>query len=254
MNLLIKDYLPTFRKENKQNVIVIDPGHGGNDPGKVGVNNALEKDINLAIAMKLKPYFEEHGFKVIMTRDSDNALYQESASNKKRSDLQARVKLCNENNPLLVISIHQNSYQTADCKGAQVFYYDTSTQGEILAELIQQSLIMNVDSNNSRKIKANKNYFLLKEINTTAVIVECGFLSNPEEAEQLIQDEYQEKVAVAIYAGVIAFLENKQADPENNKTEDKEIENIDKKDTNIDSDKFQEIKSIEEYTSSNKDE
>lgn len=245
MNLLVNDYLPTFHKGKNQKVIVIDPGHGGNDPGKVGVNDALEKDINLAIAKKLKPYFEKMGFKVIMTRETDTALYTKSASNKKRSDLQERVKLCNENSPLFVISIHQNSYQTSDCKGAQVFYYDTSEQGKVLAEYIQQSLKINVDTSNNRKIKGNSNYYLLKEIETVAVIVECGFLSNPNEAEKLTKDDYQEKIAFAIHSGAIAYLENMNEDNQNNESDFSQEINID-----IENEQFKEIISIEEYLKS----
>lgn len=224
MNFFVKDNLPTFlHKGNQQKVIVIDPGHGGNDPGKVGVNDALEKEINLEIALKLKPYFEKQGFKVVMTRETDEGLYTQSAGNKKRSDLQARVKLANDCNPLLVVSIHQNSYQTKDCKGAQVFYYETSEEGKRLADYIQQSLIINVDSSNKREIKGNTNYFLLKEIKAPAVIVECGFLSNPEEADKLIQEEYQDKLAIAIHAGVTAYLKMSQQEalpdsPEGNLT------------------------------------
>lgn len=235
MNLFVKDYLPTFNKDKNQQVIVIDPGHGGNDPGKVGVNNALEKDINLAIATKLKSYFEKEGYKVVMTRESDKGLYAQSSSNKKRADLQARVKLCNDTNPLIVISIHQNSYQTANCKGAQVFYYDTSTDGEALAGYIQQSLIINVDADNDRKIKANKSYFLLKEIKTTAVIVECGFLSNPEEAEKLTQESYQEQLAFGIHAGVVAYLENKDSNQNNNENVVNDVKDSEKdKTTDLD--------------------
>lgn len=210
VNLLIRDYLPVFQKAEGKTLIVIDAGHGGSDPGKVGINKALEKDINLSIALMLKEYLEKKDITVIMTRDSDNGLYAKSASNKKRSDLKARVNIANESKPELVISIHQNSYQTKDCKGAQVFYYKDSLQGEKLAGYIQQSLILNVDQDNKRNIKENSNYFLLKEITVPTVIVECGFLSNPEEAELLITNEYQEKIAYGIFAGIIEFLENNE--------------------------------------------
>lgn len=247
MNLFARDYLPVFNEEEVKKIVVIDAGHGGNDPGKVGVNDALEKDINLAIALKLKPYFENNGFTVVMTRETDKALYHETAGNKKRSDLQARVKLCNESNPLMVISIHQNSFQTADCKGAQVFYYDSSTEGKELAEYIQQSLIMNVDSNNKREIKANKSYFLLKEIKTITVIVECGFLSNPDEAANLTSDEYQDKIAYAIFAGATTFLENKL---ENNSDNDPDNGMQPRREKTIENNQFKEIKSVDEFLKS----
>ncbi|PKM51575.1 MAG: hypothetical protein CVV02_06485 [Firmicutes bacterium HGW-Firmicutes-7] len=212
MNLLVKDYLPTFQKVKTPLVIVIDPGHGGNDPGKVGVNDALEKDINLSIALKLKSFIEMQGISVVMTRETDDALYEEGASNKKKSDLQARVRLCNESDAILVVSIHQNSYQTENCKGAQVFYYDGSTAGKELASYIQQSIVLNVDGKNKRDIKENGSYFLLKEIGVPTVIVECGFLSNQEEAALLENETYQTKMAYAIHAGIVAYLENIQVE------------------------------------------
>lgn len=156
----------------------------------------------------LKDYFEMQDISVIMTRDIDKGLYSDTSSNKKRADLQNRVNIANESNPNLVISIHQNSYPTPDCKGAQVFYYQGSVEGEKLAEYIQRSLIFNVDQGNKRNIKANNNYFLLKEITATTVIVECGFLSSPEEAELLNMEEYQKKLAYGILAGTMAYLED----------------------------------------------
>lgn len=207
---MVRDHLPTFQKVEEKMRIVIDPGHGGSDPGKVGVNNALEKDINLNVGLMLKKHFETQGMEVRMTRDTDKGLYSDTASNKKRSDLQNRVKFANESKAELVISIHQNSYQTPDCKGAQVFYYEGSEQGEKLAESIQQSLILNVDKENKRTIKPNSNYFLLKEITTPTVIVECGFLSSPKEAELLINEEHQEKIALGIFIGTLTYLENEK--------------------------------------------
>ncbi|PKM95376.1 MAG: N-acetylmuramoyl-L-alanine amidase CwlD [Firmicutes bacterium HGW-Firmicutes-1] len=214
MNLIVRDYLPTFQKAEKSLVIVIDPGHGGNDPGKVGTNDALEKDINLSIAIKLKSYLEMQGITVIMTRETDDALYKEGVKNKKKSDLQERVRLCNESDAALVISIHQNSYQTENCRGAQVFYFDESTEGKDLAGYIQQSMALNVDAENNREIKANSSYFLLKETAVTTVIVECGFLSNPAEADLLINEEYQTKIAYGIHAGVVAYLEKMMEEDE----------------------------------------
>lgn len=222
MNLIVRDYLPTFQKAEKPLVIVIDPGHGGNDPGKVGINNALEKDINLSIALKLKSYFEMQGIAVIMTRETDDGLYEEGVRNKKKSDLQARVKLCNESKAALVISIHQNSYQTENCKGAQVFYFEESKDGQELAGYIQQSIVLNVDPENKRKIKANSSYFMLKETAVTTVIVECGFLSNSEEAELLNSEDYQTKIAYGIHAGVVAYL-NMVETPEGNQEDIPEV-------------------------------
>ena len=189
-----------------QTCIVVDAGHGGSDPGKVGVNSALEKDINLSIALKLKELLEAQNFTVILTRDSDAGLYAADATNKKVSDMQNRCKIITDANPAFTVSIHQNSYTTADIKGAQVFYYSQSADGKKLANSIQDSLVEHVDPSNTRVAKANDSYYLLKKTPTPTVIVECGFLSNPTEADLLLEEEYQDTLADAIALGIRSYL------------------------------------------------
>lgn len=191
----------------KKICIVVDAGHGGSDPGKVGVNDALEKDINLALALKLKDLLEKKDIEVVLTRDSDSGLYPADATNKKASDMQKRCEIITEANPVFTVSLHQNSYTTPDIKGAQVFYYGQSQKGEELANILQESLISRVDPENKRTAKANESYYLLKKTPTPTVIVECGFLSNPTEADLLLDADYQNKLARAIYMGIIEYLE-----------------------------------------------
>lgn len=187
--------------------IVIDAGHGGIDPGKVGINNALEKDVNLEIALKLEKKLKEKEIDVVMTRTDDSGLYSESSTNKKVEDMQERCKLISEAEPVFTVSIHQNSYITEDIKGAQVFYYGQSEVGKELAETIQASLIEMVDPDNRRTAKANESYYLLKKTTSPTVIVECGFLSNSEEAALLVTSEYQDTIVDAIYQGILNYLE-----------------------------------------------
>ena len=187
-------------------VVVIDPGHGGNDPGKVAVDKTPEKDINLAIALRLKEILENNGITVVMTRTEDTALYTEQDLNKKTADLKARCKLIAESLPDVVVSMHQNSYPSESVKGAQVFYYEKSEGGKKLAEKIQQCLIEQVDPNNKRKAKNNQNYYMLLHTECPAVIVECGFLSNWEETAKLKSEEYQIQVANAIKDGILSYL------------------------------------------------
>ena len=144
------------KTENDPVCIVIDAGHGGNDPGKVGINNALEKDINLEIALQLRDLLEKKGIEIVLTRDSDEGLYTEGSNNQKVEDMQNRCKLITEANPLFTVSIHQNSYTTEDIKGAQVFYYGQSEEGKKIAEALQSSLIERVDPENNRMVKANE--------------------------------------------------------------------------------------------------
>lgn len=201
-------FVQSENAELKPLCIVIDAGHGGSDPGKVGINNAQEKDINLALALKLRDLLEQKNITVVLTRDSDAGLYPADATNKKASDMQKRCEIITEANPVFTISLHQNSYPAEEVKGAQVFYYAQSTEGEALANVLQASLISRVDSENKRVAKANDSYYLLKKTPTPTVIVECGFLSNPAEANLLIDESYQNKLVRAIYMGILEYLES----------------------------------------------
>ncbi len=189
--------------------VVIDPGHGGNDPGKVGVGNILEKDINLRIAMKLKELLEAQDIEVIMTRTDDNGLYMDTDNNKKVSDLKKRCEIANDSGAHLLVSIHQNSYTSPGVKGAQTFYYSASAQSREAASYIQKNLINVLDRTNGRQEKANDNYYMLLNVKCPAVIVECGFLSNPTEAALLSEDAYQNSVAWAIHLGVMQYFSSR---------------------------------------------
>ena len=181
-------------------LIVIDAGHGGEDPGKVGINGALEKDINLQMAEKLRSKLEESGVKVRMTREDD------VVPDKKNDDMRERLLLIEELEPVLVVSVHQNSFSDESVHGAQVFYYTKSDKGREAAQMIQSSLL-ELDSTNNREIKANSEYYLLKKTSVPTVIVECGFLSNLEEANLLILDEYQEEITESICTGILKWLD-----------------------------------------------
>ena len=187
-------------------VVVLDSGHGGDDPGKIGANGVKEKDINLAIARLLKKKLEKQGIFVVMTREGEDDLSDPGAVNAKVQDLQRRVQLIHEKKPDCVISIHQNSYPDAAVKGAQVFYYTGSMGSETLASGIQDQLVRGLDPENHRKVKANDSYYLLKKTKGTIVIVECGFLSNQAEAEKLCDEEYQDRIAWLIHKGILRYL------------------------------------------------
>ena len=177
-----------------------DAGHGDWDPGKVAKDGTLEKDINLKIARYLQSYLEQSGGFVLTTRIDDTAL-----SNKKREDLKERKNIANNENVDLLISIHQNSFPKESVKGAQVFYYVGSKESKKLAECVQDRL-KEIDITNNRVAKENKDYYLLKQTTMPSIIVECGFLSNLQENENLKNDEYQKKIAWAIYLGVLDYF------------------------------------------------
>ena len=171
----------------KQPVVVIDAGHGGNDPGKVGIDQSLEKDINLEIAKKLARYLEQADVRTILTREEDKGLYSEA-------------------DPDLVVSIHQNSYHQELVSGGQVFYYTGSVKGKRLAEAVQRRFDYVLGAQNTRKAKENSSYYLLLHVKCPIVIVECGFLSNWQEAARLNSPEYQDRMAWTIHMGVMEYL------------------------------------------------
>lgn len=186
--------------------VVIDAGHGGSDPGKIGVNDRLEKDINLEIALKVRKCLEKERISVLLTRETDEEVEKGSSGNMKIVDMKARVGMINEIKPQLTVSIHQNSYSGGDIKGAQVFFYSHSEKGEKMAVTMQEALLA-VNPSNHRKAKANDTYYLLKRTEVPTIIVECGFLSNWEEAQKLAGEEYQQKMAEAICEGIKKCLE-----------------------------------------------
>ena len=191
-------------------VVVIDPGHGGRDPGKVGIDGQLEKDINLSIALRLKEYLEASDVDVILTREDDRGLYPEGERNKKMSDMKKRCQIIKEADPDLAVSLHQNSYHEEHVSGGQVFYYKHSQKGKTLAEILQKRFNYVLGEKNSRQAKANGNYYLLLHVKAPIAIVECGFLSNRAEAGCLQDKDYQDRMAWTVHMGIMEFL-NREA-------------------------------------------
>ena len=192
--------------EKRKYIVCVDPGHGGTDPGKVGINGQLEKDINLAIAKKLKTYLEASDVTVVLTRDKDMGLYSSGDAHKKMADMRKRCQLIEEVKPDLVISIHQNSYHEEAIRGGQVFYYKTSVRGKKLAQILQERFDYVLGDANKRQAKANDNYYLLLHVKEPIVIAESGFLSNRAEAEKLETKEYQERLAWTLHMGIMEYL------------------------------------------------
>ncbi|WP_331662949.1 N-acetylmuramoyl-L-alanine amidase [Lacrimispora sp.] len=187
-------------------VVVIDAGHGGNDPGKIGIDGTLEKDINLQIANRLKKYLEASDVKVVLTRENDNGLYSERDSRKKMADMSKRCEIINDVSPALTVSIHQNSYHQENVFGGQVFYYKKSDKGKELAEILQSRFDYVLGEKNTRLAKPNDNYYLLLHVRTPIVIVECGFLTNWKESALLNSPDYQDRLAWTIHMGVMEYL------------------------------------------------
>ena len=181
--------------------VCVDPGHGGYDGGAYGASGRAEKEINLAVARQLADALEERGARVILTRDTDTALADEGPERKRR-DLQARVDAAAEAD--IFLSIHMNEYRTAAESGPQVFYRQGQAGSRLLAGFLQQS--MNAALSPARPRSAHTGeYYLLEHLQIPAVLVECGFLSNPAEEQKLLTPDYQRRVAESIAEGVAEF-------------------------------------------------
>lgn len=187
--------------EKGKKLVVLDAGHGSSDPGKIGVNGKKEKDVNLSIAKKVEKKLKKQKIAVKMTRREDKGL-----DDTKIGDMKARVNMINGTKPALAVSIHQNSYTQEEIKGAQVFYFTHSKDGKEAAEVMQEMFRL-FDKENKRVCKGNNTYYMLKKTEVPTIIVECGFLSNWEEAKKLSTKEYQEKVAQVICDGIIHILQ-----------------------------------------------
>lgn len=197
-------------------VIVIDPGHGGFDPGAQR-GELKEKEITLAISRKLEQKLSKAGAMVILLRDSDESLSDSelkgSLSERKRQDLARRVEKANEAKADLYISIHANADPSPRWRGAQTFYNQASPEAKLLAESIQQELTVGLGNTNRKALSGN--YYIIDNTNMPAVIVEAGFLSNPEEARLLSQPDYQQQVATAIFTGISKYQANLLVDKQN---------------------------------------
>ena len=198
----------------KKGTVVVDAGHGGEDGGATGVHGELEKDINLAIALELQRLLEQHQFEVVMVRDWDTDLADQNlptVAQRKRSDLRQRLRLVEESGGCVLLSIHQNFFTESQYSGAQVFYSANDPRGEALAEAIRASIVETLQPENTRQNKVGEGVYLLEQCQVPAVLVECGFLSNPEEAAALADTDYQKQMAQAIYNGLVRYLKETPA-------------------------------------------
>lgn len=203
-----KEAVETFAVPVTNKVILIDPGHGGIDAG-ASANGAVEKDINLDIALKLQKFIEENGGIAILTRSEDVSTADKNRSKnltQKKSDLMERKKAIEEYKADVFVSIHMNKFSEEKYYGAQVFYPSKSEDSKKLGEIMQASLKEHLDKTNKRKAKEDKSIYVLKNNEVPSVLIECGFLSNKAEAAKFLTSEYRQKTAWAIYLGLIKFF------------------------------------------------
>ncbi len=191
--------------------VIIDAGHGGEDGGAIGVNGTLEKDINLAIALELEEMLRAAGIKTRLTRDTDTLLYDRNSDyhgHKKSQDMAARLAIAEEYERAVFISIHMNSFPQSKYKGLQVYYSPNSPLSAELAQMVQDIVATNLQPTNTRKIKqSDSNIYLLDKIQHPAILVECGFLSNPEECALLGDKQYRSKLCLVIYSAIVDYFD-----------------------------------------------
>ena len=185
-------------------IIYLDPGHGGPDPGTI-YKNIYEKDINLSICLKLQQVLEEEGAIVYLTRYGDYDLSENNNSSRKKSDLNNRAKIINSSGADMYISIHLNSLQSATWSGAQVFYDDVNAKNKEIADLFQQQL--RDDLKTYREVKEISTILMNRKITVPGILLEAGFLSNPNDRYNLRQSDYQYKLANSIKDAIIKYLE-----------------------------------------------
>lgn len=205
----VPDSTPASSTVNSKPVVVIDAGHGGEDGGATSQNGLLEKDVNLHIALTLQKLFLQSGFDVTMTRTDDKSIYSSDADTlreKKVSDIHNRADIANSSSENILISIHQNKFEQSKYSGTQVFYSDNNALSSSLAESIRLSVTGLLQSNNTRQCKSSTdNIYIMKNATVPAVLVECGFLSNPQEEALLMTDIYRNQLAFSIFSGFIEF-------------------------------------------------
>lgn len=188
--------------------VVIDAGHGGEDGGAVNDDGVLEKDINLVVSNDISDLLYFLGFDVVQTRTTDTALDTEADTVhlRKVADMKKRLEIFNSKNSNVVISIHQNKFSKSKYHGTQVFFSPNNPKSQTLAENIKQSVKKQLQPDNERECKkADSGIFLLKNAQTPAVIVECGFISNAEECKKLLSEDYQKQISFAIVTGFLDY-------------------------------------------------
>ena len=198
--------------EDKKITVVIDPGHGGRDGGAVGEDGTLEKELNLAGALKLKAVLESADIRVIMTRETDIELASPNSSHKKADDLKARLQLTHDQQIAIFISIHMNKFPVEKYRGLQVYYSENNPESLTLAQTVQDTVQDSLQNTSDRKVKpAGDSIYLMKNLEIPAILVECGFLSNEAERELLKDEDYQKKLALCFSAALLTYISSENS-------------------------------------------
>jgi len=199
----------TYSLSNNYPTVVIDAGHGGEDGGTTSLLGDFEKDINLDICLTLEKLLVQGGYNVKMIRDTDVSIHDSDAATtreRKVSDIHNRVEVANSNSNNILVSVHQNHFTESKYFGTQVFYSRNHANSQVLAENIRTAVTTLLQPENTRKCKQSSDVYLLDNTTVPAVIVECGFLSNPDEAYLLSQADYRDSIAYSVYLGIVEYI------------------------------------------------
>ena len=208
------EYISTVSLPVSGKVVVVDAGHGIPDEGAEVGDGTTEAETNLKIALKLQNLLEASGCEVVLTRSDENAIYDinsKTLKQKKISDIRNRVKIGNESSADIFVSIHLNKIPQTQYSGWQTFYNEKSAEGQRLAISIQNSLNSAIKKENNRVASKIDNIYIINNVEIPTTIVECGFLSNPEEKANLLTDSYQNRLAWGIYNGIIDYFYDKSS-------------------------------------------
>lgn len=200
--IIRSEVVDVFSMPASRKIVMLDPGHGGEDSGAIS-GKTYEKTINLAISQKLRTYLELGDSYVLMTRVDDKAL-----ARNKQSDMYKRKIIANTSGADIFVSVHQNSYRYSGVSGAQVFYFGKSEKSKLLAECIQAEIKNFAIPSNRHNVSPNTDYYVLRQTTMPSVLVECGYISNYGDKSKLTTEEYQEKMAWAIYMGILKYFES----------------------------------------------
>ena len=197
--------------QSDKKCLLIDPGHGGEDGGTVGVNGVLEKDLNLSLSEVLGTILEFSGYEIVQTRKEDKMLYDRNINfqgRKKMLDLKGRLEIAQTIEPDLFIGIHMNAFPEQKYSGLSVYYSKNQAKSKDAAEIIRANVKKNLQPDNNRETKAaSSNIYILDRITCPAILIECGFLSNPQECEKLSSYDYRRELSFVLYASLVSFLE-----------------------------------------------
>ena len=222
-------FVPVAAGASGRPIVLIDAGHGGADPGCVGVSGVLEKDINLAIALNLRDLLEFSGFAVVLTRSTDISIHDdgiEGLRKQKLSDMENRKKIITEYPDSIFLSIHQNQFTQPQYFGAQMFYSTVNRNNFRFAQIMQDKF-HELDPENDRQAKLiDGELYLFKNTPQPALLIECGFLSNEMDAARLGDSDFQKQVAFTIFRGLIEFTNQTDVQTEDENGQSGQSQNI----------------------------